>query len=1224
MPGVEGGGVPAKILGAEAPDILVPQLMNSLPRLLLRSCGVLAKFLQSMLSNGPDLRDEGTWSSLWPVPIPYPEAFRASVSSDWRKRRLSLQIVVLDWLFLGKPAACPPSLRIGSRLSARQWKVVLLLESLAEDSNSTFCVSAQDMGRTAAKTELHDGELGALHRACNTLSSQFGGYNVDRRIGRSGSGPLDPVNDGQWGEVVGLVQAADHVAAKPIVASRIKFGDGPRFDPLPYLDSKTAAMYECPQSFFKPDPDVPPKVAVRASHGEKMALFKRMASCGRLTAFSLDEVEPNYASGLFAVGKNLEFDRLIMDCRPANGREAGLNHWTAAMASSTVLSQIELSEQEDLHMSGEDVQDYFYQFRISRDRGVRNALVGVMSEVELKEIFGDQLGFCGPGLVSLNTMAMGDLCACEFAQCSHLSVLLDSGQLSPQELVVMHSPLPRSQLCIGIVIDDLVLLERVLKNGSRDSSEASKRLGPIKAAYERVGLPVNEKKEFVDATQGSFWGCEIDGVKGIMRPNSVRLWPVLMITVRVVVLGLTTVGLLESLLGSWISIFMYRRRLLSLMSLCFEVVSRGFSKGHVVRLSDELRDELMTMVVCGPLSYVNLRASTAGTLRATDSSGWGAAAVHADVPVPIAREAFRHSLTKSTWTHLLPPLKAWMKQHGHLEPSNELPDGEPYSTHPLWAILARGLTYVESWRRPHARQMHINCAELAAHLREESRLAVVSSSRRYLYGLDSQVALGALVKGRSASRALNTMLQRSLAPCIGSDLYAGLGFFPSSLNRADAPTRGAVPPEPDIPLPPWWSSASGGDFRMFDEWLKQEEDECGLVSQFRTFDFEALGYRETPVLHTGHQAHRSQHFKRKKVPEVVKPAKLPQLAGVQSTVPSDGASNSFFTDADEPKFLCDEAVAILASFNENQVWWPKNSSKKFLAPGALDLFTGRGGVARALLRFGAPFVVTFEWKRSASEDLLQQSNRTRIIRLIELRAILVVGLAVICASFSMAITPPVRSPRFPRGVPWASRAMRQKIADGNSHSDFAVVVIECVEEHNGWYWLENPDSSYIWKQKGLRRFRDPSGSNVFRCDYCRFGTPWRKRTRVATNVEALMGLRCMCRCTGPHVNLRGSHPTLKKPWTSVAEPYPKAFSDLVGLACGSAAGWTSKKLNVAGCCRSTSLRVGEATNPGPRGHRAARHFSLETAPVQTSASLALGDKCWINFTSANVTQLGDQ
>ena len=87
----------------------------------------------------------------------------------------------------------------------------------------------------------------------------------------------------------------------------------------------------------------------------------------------------------------------------------------------------------------------------------------------------------------------------------------------------------------------------------------------------------------------------------------------------------------------------------------------------------------------------------------------------------------------------------------------------------------------------------------------------VYSSVRVLYGLDSQVALGALIKGRSASKALNGLLQRSVPTMIGSDMYSGLGFFPSSSNRADAPTRNALPPPPDVELPPWWSDAIDGD-----------------------------------------------------------------------------------------------------------------------------------------------------------------------------------------------------------------------------------------------------------------------------------------------------------------------------------------------------------------------------------------------------------------------------
>ncbi len=53
-------------------------------------------------------------------------------------------------------------------------------------------------------------------------------------------------------------------------------------------------------------------------------------------------------------------------------------------------------------------------------------------------------------------------------------------------------------------------------------------------------------------------------------------------------------------------------------------------------------------------------------------------------------------------------------------------------------------------------------------------------------------------------------------------------------------------------------------------------------------------------------------------------------------------------NVNEFNLLPEEAVAILASFNENQVWWPKGSCKKFLSPGALDLFILVGEVSLEL------------------------------------------------------------------------------------------------------------------------------------------------------------------------------------------------------------------------------------------------------------------------------------
>lgn len=143
------------------------------------------------------------------------------------------------------------------------------------------------------------------------------------------------------------------------------------------------------------------------------------------------------------------------------------------------------------------------------------------------------------------------------------------------------------------------------------------------------------------------------------------------------------------------------------------------------------------------------------------------AAVEAEVPVSIVREVCRNSLTKSTWSRLLPPLQAWKRAKGLLDVSEELPEGDVFDVHPLWEIMARALTYKECWRKEVRNNPHINILELRAFLRHEARIAASSYSCRLLAGLDSQVALGALCKGRSASHLLNRELRRSLPSVLG-------------------------------------------------------------------------------------------------------------------------------------------------------------------------------------------------------------------------------------------------------------------------------------------------------------------------------------------------------------------------------------------------------------------------------------------------------------------------
>ncbi len=95
-----------------------------------------------------------------------------------------------------------------------------------------------------------------------------------------------------------------------------------------------------------------------------------------------------------------------------------------------------------------------------------------------------------------------------------------------------------------------------------------------------------------------------------------------------------------------------------------------------------------------------------------------------------------------------------------LEPEDELP-GVGLTSHPLWSYLARGLEYEEVWVAEDFGQPHINLLELKAFLKEERRLCCLHQQKRCLPGLDSQVCLGALVKGRSSSPSINRALRCS-------------------------------------------------------------------------------------------------------------------------------------------------------------------------------------------------------------------------------------------------------------------------------------------------------------------------------------------------------------------------------------------------------------------------------------------------------------------------------
>ena len=1164
---------PVRLPGASASTLKVPSLLNSLPRLLLKTrCGFQG-FLQSLVQS-PSLKQQTTSttsSTTWPMPLPYPEVFLAgsssSVPNSHLKRLVCLQVAAFDWLVLGCPKGSPRELHLGGKLAACQWSVVRMLEHLVVDRNTPEFILAGDMGRTASKVEDLEEHLAVLSRAFNELHDFDAGYFSGRLTKPQPEAGNDKFRCGTF---VGRTTKDAIIAAKPLVSERLRFPADPSFNPLPFFDASTSLRYQQPRSAGKLPQEVgvvPPAVNIRPDRKNKMEVFRMLADSGRLRPIEAGSYHTGYTSGMFAVGKGQSRDRLILDGRPANMLDLGQSKWSQGMASAAAVSLIFLRDERNLVVCGEDLRDFFYQFQVNPERTRRNALCETLTEQEAQYVFGAvPKKYVSRGRVHMgfSSLAMGDVCAVEYAQCSHLGILLQADVCKASELMTLRGSVPRGLLQVGIIVDDLIVLEQVLKTAYEEGCEleCQRRTARARDAYASVGLESNPKKAINRETCCRFWGIEIDGVKGLCRCSSMRLWPVIAITLRVSRLGLATIGLLETLAGSWVSLLSVRRRLYSLLDEVFDALSIEDQK-VVVRLSESLTSELLLLCVLGPLAVVNLRAKAAPFVAATDASMDYIAAVRAPCPSLISEELFRHVIRKGIWAKLLGPRDAWDRMHGMLDDGDDVPDpAQQYTSHPLWQVLSRGLRYEECWRKPVKKSGHINVLELRAFLTEERRLSRGFQSLRVLHGIDSQVCIGAVVKGRTSSKALNQELRRSMCWPIGSDIYNGCMYFESAHNRADAPTRHDDPPPPDIELPVWWLKSADGDHTMLDRWLIDvgaPDESSGLpFDEISGVDVEGL----LPQART-------------KKPQKLKAA---QRVSVARRV-EESQSESRPIDVADGVFS-DEAKEILQSLDSRQ-FLLREGVMRLDCKGGLDLYSGCYGVAKAMLRAGAPWILTFEIKRSFKEDLLDPLLQRKILRLVELRVFGTAFAAPICSSFSVAITPPVRSNRYPRGKPGLRLSMRMKVKQGNQHSDFTAELVVAAEGSDTVYGIENPDTSWLWRQRKWRRFYSPTHSEVFRLCFCRFGTAWKKPTRIATNSK-LKGCKMWCCCTKPHIQLRGMHPVRKVAWTHVAEPYPRGLNKLIATALCSSYGWCKDgRLDVAGCSRVGTLRVGEAKNPGP-------------------------------------------
>ena len=1279
-----------RLPGASASTFSGRAILQSLLRFVLGGKSRLGSFARSFVCQqfAPGTSLGTAPNSLFPMGLPFPEVFRKGSSlSDAeaaRKKGITAIVIGLNFLHLNRPRSVPVDAAICTKLSKAQWDAIDRFGMFLGAWISVSPIGPSEMGRTASKVETLEDVLRSLEKTASSLAKHgqgyFGAKRQDEHPGRDilfklpkiGNLDLDPFS-----------------TFKPVDPSRLTFVGRPSFDPSPYLDELGRKVFEEPME-HRMDPSLyigkVPLLRVHCSKSKKLDMLALLDASGRLGIHLPAEVTPKFSSGLFAVVKDLERDRLILDSRGANLLERPAQRWIQSLACSESLCKLLVGPQEVVLTNGNDIRDFYYLFRASLSRSRRNSLVGAVHAKQISHLNAVKAIHLKHGLVfaSLATLAMGDTQAVEIAQTCHLGLSLAAKTATPDSLLTLTRPIPRCKTMTGLVIDDFITISVVPQEQSDKPSEAAQLADQMQDMYEDVHLIPNKKKAFRDSLSGTFWGADLDGASGIIRGSLKRAIPVCGLVLQVCKLGVATGELLQTLTGSIISLFLFRRRLMSLMDSLFGSY-RNENPRSMLKLSGRLHDDLLLMVMLMPLAACNLRASVSNRITATDASNTAEAAVVASLPDFTAREIYRHVLRKGVWTRLLSPSAAWRRGHALLEPLEELPEeGDCFKCHPLWQVLAECLDYDLLYCKKVSKRRHINIGELRAILRSERIHGQHSPSSREIYAVDSQVALGTILKGRSGSVALNQELVRSLPCMLGYDTYSEGIYFETSLNRGDDPTRSRAIRGPSKLLPDWWPELAKGNVEPFDEWMHHHgihpDDISGLPCFSELYRGEAARLEEEKMLKRMFVPTSPSQPDEKRQDGVVdhkdnnRPIKEPAdtLGGKEgygeacnsggATRPGDlcYAVNPLQVDPcfPEPLGECQDSrpprssckvlpfddpandsppevkpqvspprdkphrssfspavLEILKKFKTSQVVFGDSSEWPPMSPGYLDLFSGKRGVAHELASITNTWVLCFDLEHSLEEDLSSPTLRQQLEFLISSGVFLGLGGGPVCKSFSMAITPPIRSLDHPYGRPDVSDKIKLSLAEGNSFALWMFKLLDLGIKHKLAVWLENPASSWMfripaWRALALKR----PELRFWIVDYCRFGKRWRKRTRIVSNTP-LGDHKTLCKGGHSHLLLRGRSKKDKKSWTLVAQSYPAgvSFAIAVGVALESKKIQWNSSFDPAQCARCTHARIGEAANPGPMPSRYRAPELLEDINLVEPKTLAIQDRVWKGF-----------
>ena len=242
-------------------------------------------------------------------------------------------------------------------------------------------------------------------------------------------------------------------------------------------------------------------------------------------------------------------------------------------------------------------------------------------------------------------------------------LLQRAGCLRPSEQVAYKHPVPRGPGYELLCIDDHAYLLRVPHKAVSKEPPPSRADQKIFARagkqYASVNLRTSPKKAVRNAYKATILGGEIDGIRGDICAPRLKTVALCALTLELVLLGFTTTELLQSIIGSWIFVVMFRRPTMCLMSQVFHDIAQH-ARGEIFALSHDAKQELMLLILFAPCMTTDLRAKPLSKLFCSDASPFGARVCQSHIGAEATLELLRHADHKGFHTNLQPQLAAYL------------------------------------------------------------------------------------------------------------------------------------------------------------------------------------------------------------------------------------------------------------------------------------------------------------------------------------------------------------------------------------------------------------------------------------------------------------------------------------------------------------------------------------------------------------------------------------